>query len=407
MRRVVITGIGAVTPLGHTAVASFDAACNGVCGIGPLKVPNRDDYPHQLKQKIAGQIRDFDPGDDVPEAEMALFDRSAQFNMVAAREAVADSGLVFDGELSTRTAVVTGTGIGGIESIDNNAWRVYFEQKPRVHPFSVPRTMPSAGTSHISMAFNIQGPAFTISSACSSASHAIGEAYSMIKLGRADAAVTGGTEAPLSLGSLISWQALRVMSNTACRPFSKDRNGMVLGEGAGVLVLEEMEAAKKRGAKIYCEIAGYGLSADAGDIVDPSPEGCARAIRQCVTEAGFSIDEIGYINAHGTATIANDRTETKALKLVLGSGTEKSWISSTKSMHGHALGGTAAMEFALTAMAVKNGILPPTINMTEPDPECDLRHIKNQAVEAKVEAAICNSFAFGGLNAVLGVRRMA
>lgn len=197
------------------------------------------------------------------------------------------------------------------------------------------------------------------------------------------------------------------MSNTACRPFSKDRNGMVLGEGAGMVVLEEMEAAKKRGARIYGELVGYGLSADAGDIVDPSAEGCARAIRQCVTEAGLNGSDIGYINAHGTATIANDRTESAALRLVFGNTLGDIWVSSTKSMHGHALGGTAAMEFVLTVLALKEGVLPPTVNMTEPDPECDLHHVRNEAVESKIEAALSNSFAFGGLNAVLAVRRMS
>jgi len=407
MRRVVITGIGAVTPLGLDAVATYRAACEGKCGIGPFTLPDRDDYPHPLKQKIAGQIRDFDPAAHISETDIALFDRSAQFNILAAREAVADAGITFDGELAERTAVITGTGIGGIESIDNNAWRVYFEQKPRVHPFSVPRTMPSASASHISMEFNIQGPAFTVSSACSSAAHAIGEAYTMVKSGRADAAVTGGTEAPLTLGSLVAWQALRVMSNTGCRPFSRDRNGMVLGEGAGIVVFEELEAAKRRGARIYAEVAGYGLSADAGDIVDPSPEGCARAVRQAVREAELNPETIGYINAHGTATVANDRTETAALKLALGDGARDIWISSTKSMHGHALGGTAAMEFVLAVQALANGVLPPTVNMAEPDPECDLRHVQNTAVEAKVDAVLSNSFAFGGLNAVLAVRRFA
>lgn len=405
MRRVVITGIGAVTPLGLTAKSSFDAAIEGTCGIGEFVIADRDDYPHKLKQKLAAQIKNYSPAEGSAEAEGTLYDPSAQFNLTAAREAVLDSGLVFDGEAAERAAVITGTGIGGMHSIDDNAWRVYFDQKPRVHPFSVPRTMPSAGASHISMEFNIQGPAFTISSACSSASHAIGEAYSMVKHGRVDVAVTGGTEAPLTLGHLISWQALRVMSNTACRPFSKDRNGMVLGEGAGIVVLEEMEAAKKRGAKIYGEVVGYGLSADAGDIVDPSPEGCARAIRQCVKEAQLNPEDVGYINAHGTATVANDRTETAALKLVLGKATDDIWVSSTKSMHGHALGGTAAMEFVLATQAVQRGVLPPTVNMTEVDEECDLRHVKNQAVEANIEVALSNSFAFGGLNAVLAIRR--
>ena len=407
MRRVAVTGIGSISALGATAQSSFANACQGQCGIGPLSIKDRDDYPHPLRQKIAGQIHDFDPHAHFTDSEIAIYDRSAQFNMVAARQAVADSGLEFGEQLSTRAAVIIGTGIGGLESIDNNAWRIYFENKPRVHPFSVPRVMPSAGASHVSMAFNIKGPAFAISSACSSASHAIGEAAMMVRHGRADVAVTGGTEAPLTQSSLISWQALRVMSNTGCRPFSKDRNGMVLGEGAGIVVLEEMEAAKKRGAKIYAELVGYGLSADAGDIVDPSVEGCAQAISACLEDGGINPEEIGYINAHGTATATNDRTETKALRMVLGDSLDKTWISATKSMHGHALGGTAAIEFVLLAQAMKAGALPPTINMTEPDPDLKLRHIVDTAVEEKVDVAITNSFAFGGLNAVLALRSVS
>jgi len=407
MRRVAITGIGTICALGPTAPAAFAAACEGRCAIGPLTIAQRAEYPHELRQKIAGEITDFNPRDHFADNEIPFYDRSAQLNLVAAREAMADSGLTLAGELAERCAVITGTGIGGTESIDNNAWRVYFEQKPRVHPFSVPRTMPSAGASHVSMAFGAKGPAFTISSACSSAAHAIGEAYTMIRHGRADAALTGGTEGPLTYGSIVAWQALRVMSNDGCRPFSKDRNGMVLGEGSGMVVLEEMAAAKARGARIYGEIVGYGLSADAGDIVDPSAEGCAAAIRQCVREAQLAPEDIGYINAHGTATRANDETETRALRQVFGAGLDGIWVSSTKSMHGHALGGTAAIEFNLTVQALHHGVLPPTVNLHEPDPECDLRHVRNQAVEEKIEVALTDSFAFGGLNAVLAVRRGA
>ncbi|MHA1523743.1 MAG: beta-ketoacyl-[acyl-carrier-protein] synthase family protein [Alphaproteobacteria bacterium] len=407
MRRVAITGIGSISALGATAPTSFANACRGHCGISALSIKERDDYPHPLRQKIAAQIHDFDPTDHFTISEIAIYDRSAQLNMVAAREAVGDSGLVFDDAAALRTAVIIGTGIGGLQSIDNNAWRIYFEKKPRVHPFSVPRIMPSAGASHVSMEFNIRGPAFAISSACSSAAHAIGEAAMMVRHGRADVAVTGGTEAPLTQTSLISWQALRVMSNTGCRPFSKDRNGMVLGEGAGIVVLEEMEAAKKRGAKIYAELVGYGLSADAGDIVDPSVDGCAQAIRQCLQDGGLNPEDIDYINAHGTATASNDRTEAKALRMVLGDNLDKTWISATKSMHGHALGGTAAIEFVLLTQAMQAQTLPPTINMTEPDPDLPLRHIVNSAVETKVGVAITNSFAFGGLNAVLGLRAVA
>ncbi len=407
MRRVAITGIGAVSALGLTADEAYDKACAGHCGIGPLTIAGREAYPHRLRESIAGQINDFDPGGGVNANQAALYDRSCEFCMVAARAAVADSGLVFDGALAGRTAVVTGTGIGGIGSIDDNAWRLYFEQRPRAHPLSVPRNMPSASASHVSIAFGIRGPVFTVSSACASAAHAIGEAYMMIKHGRADVAVAGGTEAPLTLGTVTAWHALRVMSNDGCRPFSKHRNGMVLGEGAGIVVLEAMEAAKARGARIHGELAGYGLSADAASIVEPSAEGCAAAIRQCLEDAALAPEAIGYINAHGTGTRANDETESGALRSVLGAALDGIWVSSTKSMHGHALGASPAIEFVLALQALNHGVLPPTIKLDDPDPACDLRHVRNTAVEAPIEAIMSNSFAFGGLNAVLAARRLA
>ncbi len=408
MRRVAITGLGAISALGLNSDATYTNACAGKCGIGPLTITDRDPYPHELRQTVAGQINDFDPAVAYPDTDQeAFYDRSSQLCMAAAHEAVADSALAFEGELARRTAVITGTGVGGITATDDGFWRFYFEKRPRVHPLSIPRIMPSAAAGHVSIAFGITGPAFTVTSACASAAHAIGEAYTMILAGRTDAALAGGAEAPLTMGDVTAWQGLRVMSNDACRPFSANRNGMVLAEGAGMIVLEELEAAKARGARIYGEIAGYGLSADAHSIVEPSPEGCAAAIRQCFEETGLAADQIGYINAHGTGTQANDETESRALRDVFGDKFDQIWVSSTKSMHGHALGASPAIEFVIAVRALTQGVLPPTIGLDDPDPACPLRHIKNLAVETPVEAVMSNSFAFGGLNAVLAAKRFA
>jgi len=265
--------------------------------------------------------------------------------------------------------------------------------------------MANAGASHISMEFGITGPSFTISTACSSAAHAIGQAFLMVRTGATELALTGGSEAPFSLGILKAWEAMRVVSPDTCRPFSKDRRGMILGEGAGMLVLEPLEAARARGARIHAEIVGFGMSADACHITQPSAEGAARAMRAALRNANLSSEQIGYINAHGTATPANDPTETAAIRAVFGAHANKLAVSSTKSMHGHALGAAAALECIATLFALRDGVLPPTVNYTEPDPDCDLDVIPNQAREAQVEYAISNSFAFGGLNAVLALRK--
>jgi nodulation protein E len=256
------------------------------------------------------------------------------------------------------------------------------------------------------MEFSITGPSYTISTACSSAAHAIGQAFWMIRSGAAPLAITGGSEAPFSFGILKAWEAMRVVSPDTCRPFSKDRRGMVLGEGAGMLILEPMEAARARGARIYGEVVGFGMSADAAHITQPSAEGAARAMRAALGDSGLQPDEIGYINAHGTGTAANDPTETAAIRAVFGKHAEKLAISSTKSMHGHALGAAAALEAAGTVLALRDGVLPPTANYNEPDPDCDLDVIPNQARQAQVECALSSSFAFGGLNAVLAFRRV-
>jgi nodulation protein E len=409
MRRVAITGLGAVSPLGLTADATYANACAGACAIGPLRISDRDQISHMLRQPIAAQITDFVPVAGADDRLAEFYDRASQFCMAAAREAVADSGLEFgsgmDSHLAHRTAVVTGTGCGGVNTTEDGLFRIYFEGRPRVHPLTVPRLMPSATASNISIAFGLTGPSFTITSACASAAHAIGEAWTMIRTGRADAALAGGCEAPITFGSIIAWQGLRVMSSKACRPFSARRDGMVLGEGAGIVVLEDMEGARARGARIYGELSGYGLSADAASMVEPSLEGCASAIRQCLGGMGPGADRIGYINAHGTGTLANDETEARALRAVFGDGLDRIWVSATKSMHGHALGASPAIELVLAIRAMSDRVLPPTIGLDDPDPACALRHVRNEAVEADVGAVMSNSFAFGGLNAVLAVQR--
>jgi nodulation protein E len=275
----------------------------------------------------------------------------------------------------------------------------------RVHPLTIPKTMANAGASHISMEFGVTGPAYTISTACSSAGHAIGEAYWKVRSGFAPLAIAGGSEAPFSFGILKAWEAMRVVSPDACRPFSRDRRGMILGEGAAMFVLEPLEAARARGARIHAEIVGFGMSADACHITQPSKEGAARAMRAALRDAALAPEAIGYVNAHGTGTLANDATEAAALRDVFGARVAQLAVSSTKSMHGHALGAAAALEAAATAIALRDGVLPPTANFTAPDPECDLNVIANTARAAEVEYAMSNSFAFGGLNAVLVLRR--
>jgi nodulation protein E len=333
-----------------------------------------------------------------------FIDRFAQFGVIAAREAVQDAGVEWTPELRETAAIVTGSCVGGQSTEDLGFVEVYKLGHNRVHPLTIPKTMANAGASHISMEFGITGPAFTISTACSSAAHAIGQAYWMVRSGMTDLALTGGSEAPFSFGILKAWEAMRVVSPETCRPFSKDRRGMVLGEGSAMFVIEPLEAALARGARVHAEIVGFGMSADACHITQPSAEGAARALRAALRDAKLAPEAIGYINAHGTATPANDPTETAAIRAVFGGHAEKLAVSSTKSMHGHALGAAAALECLATVLALRDGVLPPTANYNEADPECDLDVIPNAAREARVEYALSNSFAFGGLNAVLALR---
>jgi nodulation protein E len=403
MRRVVITGAGCISSLGPTMDKMWESLAAGRSGIGPNDLPQLDG----LQIKIGAGVKDFDPAAHFDEKHLPILDRFCQFALVAARQAVAQSGLDFATDLGARTAVITGTGSGGMTTVDAAYKRLYGEGKLRVFPLTVPRLMVSAASSHVTMEFGIRGPAYTISSACSSANHAIGEAFNMIRSGRVEAAITGGSEASITLGAIGSWQSLRVMATDTCRPFCIDRKGMVLGEGAGMFVLETLDAAKARGAEILGEIVGFGMTSDAGDIVQPSLDGVSGAIEGALNDARLTPDSVDYVNAHGTATDINDVVETAALHRVLGDHAKTIAVSSTKSMHGHALGGAGALELAATLKAIEHQVAPPTANFTEPDPQCDLDYVPNTAREMRIDMALSNSFAFGGLNAVLAVKRVA
>jgi nodulation protein E len=355
----------------------------------------------QVRFQNGAEVKQYSHTPYFDDRRADFMDRFAQFAVIAAREAVQNAHIEWTPELQETAAIITGSCVGGQSTEDLGFVEIYKHAHNRVHPLTIPKTMANAGASHISIEFGIQGPAYTVSTACSSAGHAIGQAFQMVRNGDTDLALTGGSEAPFSVGILKAWEAMRVVSPETCRPFSKDRRGMILGEGSAMFVLEPLEAAQARGAKIYAELVGFGMSSDACHITQPSKEGAARAMRAALRSAGLAPEQIGYINAHGTATPANDPTETAAIRDVFGAHAGRLAISSTKSMHGHALGAAAALECLATAIALGSGVLPPTANYSEPDPECDLDVIPNVARKQQVEYALSNSFAFGGLNAVL------
>lgn len=401
-RRVVITGAGTINPLGHDVAATFDAMKNGRCGIGPLDIRDVD----RLSIQIGGQVRDYDETTHFNRQQIALYDRFTQFTLLAARQAIAQAGLVFAGDLADQSGVILGTSGGGLNTQDENYRVVYEEGKNRVHPFIVPKLMNNAAVSQVSMEFNLRGPSFTVATACASSNHAMGQAFNMVRSGMAKVMVTGGSESMLCFGGIKAWEGLRVMSRDACRPFSATRNGMVQGEGAGVFVFEDYDHAKARGAHILCEVAGFAMSSDASDIVMPSKQGAARAIAGALKDAKVNPDQIGYINAHGTGTAANDKTECAAVADVFGAHADKLMISSTKSMHGHLIGGTGAVELLACLMALCEGVIAPTIGYEEPDPECALDVVPNEARDADVDVVLSNAFAFGGLNAVIALRKL-
>ena len=402
MRRVVITGAGTINPLGHDVPSTLEAMREGRCAIGPLDIRDVE----RLSVRIGAQISGYRPEDRFNRQQIALYDRFTQLTLIAADEAIRQSGLDFSGELAASSGVVLGTSGGGLQTQDENYRVVYEEGKNRVHPFVVPRLMNNAACSHVSMEHNLKGPSFTVASACASSNHAMGQAFLYVRSGMAPVMVTGGSEAMLCFGGVKAWEGLRVMARDTCRPFSANRTGMVQGEGAGVFVFEEYEHARRRGAEVLAEVIGFAMSSDAGDIVMPSRDGAARAIRGAVADAGIDPGAVGYINAHGTGTAANDKTECAAVSEVFGSHADGLMMSSTKSMHGHLIGGTGAVELLACIMAVRDGVIAPTVNYDEPDPECALDVVPNEAREAKVDAALSNAFAFGGLNAVIALRRV-
>jgi len=401
MNRVVITGQGTFNALGMNVAETLDAMSNGVCGIGPLEFDNLDRFNIQ----IGGQIKGYVAQDHFNRSEISLYDPFTQFAVIAAQEAITQSGLEFSEELAEHTGVVLGTAGGGLQTQDQNYRAVYKEGKNRVHPFVVPRLMNNAAASHISMIHGLRGPGFTVASACASSNHAMGQAYHMIRSGMTQVMLTGGSESMLCFGGIKAWEGLRVMSPDGCRPFCATRNGMVQGEGAAVFVFEEYSHAKARGADILAEVIGFAMTSDADDIVTPNKRGAASAISRALRDADVSADDVGYINAHGTATTVNDRTECAAIREALGAAADKVMVSSTKAMHGHLIGGTGGVELLAVIAALKDGMIAPTINHRTPDPDCDLDVVPNTARQAKVKVAISNAFAFGGLNAVLALKK--
>lgn len=400
-RRVVVTGAGIVSAIGQNCGEFWQSLIAGQSGIAPLQFVD----PGLLRFQNGAEVHGWNPSLYFEDKEVGLLDRFAQFGVVAAREALAQAGIAWSDELRENSAIITGSCVGGQTTEDEGFVNLYRNNLPRVNPLTIPRTMENAAASRISLETGIVGPTYTISTACSSANHAIGQAFWMVRSGAVKIAITGGSEAVFSFGFLKAWEAMRVVSPDTCRPFSRDRRGLILGEGGAMLVLESLESARARGAKIYGEIAGFGMSSDAYHITQPSPEGAARAMRAALSDAGLQPEQIGYINAHGTATQANDATETAAIHKVFGPHARRLSVSSTKSMHGHALGAAGGIEAVATSLALCHGILPPTVNYNEPDPACDLDVIPNQARQAQVECALSNSFAFGGLNAVIAFRR--
>ncbi|MFG6590784.1 beta-ketoacyl-[acyl-carrier-protein] synthase family protein [Sulfitobacter sp. 1A12157] len=401
MRRVVITGAGTINALGLSVPETLAAMREGKCGIGPLEFRDVE----RLAIRIGGQVRGFEAEGRYNRQQIALYDRFTQFTLTAAREAIEQSGLTFTDELAARAGVVLGTAGGGVSTWDDNYRAVYEEGKNRVHPFVVPKLMNNAAASHVSMEWNLRGPSFTVSTACASSNHAMAQAFAMVRSGMSPVMVTGGSESMLCFGGVKAWEGLRVMSRDACRPFSANRNGMVQGEGAGVFVFEDYDHARARGAEILCEVAGFAMTSDASDIVMPSKAGAARAMEGALADAGINREEVGYINAHGTGTAANDKTECAAVADVFGTHADRLMISSTKSMHGHIIGGTGAVELLACIMALRDGVIAPTIGYEEPDPECALDVVPNEARDAQVDVALSNAFAFGGMNAVLALRR--
>jgi nodulation protein E len=403
LSRVVITGLGVVSPIGQSVQNYWAGLIAGRSGLAAPVLPSA----MQVSTKLVGQVLDFDPTRHFEPQQIGSLDRVSQFAVVAAKQALAQSGLSLCDGLAERTAVIIGTGSGGHATIDDSFHRLYAEATTRLHPLTIPKAMISAAASQVSLFCGAKGPAYAVASACASATHAIGQAFHMLRSGGATCAICGGTEASITFGALKGWEAMRIMAPDACRPFSSDRKGMVIGEGAGIVVLELLEHARSRDAEILAEVAGFGMSADSKDLTAPDPAGMARAISAAMVDGALAPDTVDYVNAHGTGTVANDQAETAALHKSFGNHARRLAVSSTKSMVGHALGAAGALELVAAVMALREDAVPPTINYLGPDPACDLDYVPNEARRLPVRAALSNSFAFGGLNAVLAVRKLA
>jgi nodulation protein E len=397
--RVVVTGLGCVSGFGIGVADFWGGLIEGRSAIAPLASIEDD-----LKIRIGASVRGYRPEDHFSVEDLALLDRFSQFAVLAAREAMADAGLADDEACARSAAAVIGTGCGGKQTDEETYEQIYKKGKSRAHPLTIPKGMPSAAASMVSMHLGIKGPVFSTTSACASGAHAICQGYLMIQAGMVDVALVGGTDAPFTYGLLKAWEALRVVSADTCRPFSQNRSGLVLGEGAGMIVLESEAHARQRRAGIYAELAGCGLSSDAGHITRPDIDGIVKAIESALSHARMGAEQVVYINAHGTGTQANDIAETEALHRVFGTHAVALAVSSTKSVHGHALGASSALEFIATVLAVHHGLVPPTANFTTAGDGCDLDYVPNIAREMPVGAALSSSFAFGGLNAVLALR---
>ena len=406
-RRVVITGMGAVTPLGNSVTDFWKAMLEGRSAAGPITKFDATNHT----TKFACETKNLPTENIIEPKELKRIDEYAQFALVAAHEAIRDSGLDFEREDRDRIGVLVGSGIGGIRSFEEEHTKLMQGGPRRVSPFFIPLMIIDIASGHISIKYNLKGPNYAVVSACASASHAIGDAFRIIQRGDAEVMITGGAESaicPMSIAGFNSMKAISTRNDDpqrASRPFEKNRDGFVMGDGGGIVILEELEHARKRGAKIYAEMRGLGFTADAYHITAPAPggEGAIRAMRLCLKDGGLNPDEVQYINAHGTSTTYNDKSETDAIKAVFGDHAYQLNVSSTKSMMGHLLGAAGSVELIASVLVITNGIIPPTINYEEPDPECDLNYTPNKPIERKVSAAVSNTFGFGGHNAVLAV----
>lgn len=401
MKRVAVTGLGCISALGGDVGQFGRALAAGESGIGPLTLIPTD----RTVCKVAAEVKDYLPEQHFDAQQAQRLDRFAQFGVIAGRQAMRDAGLSPDRELGLRSAVIMGSGIGGLTTLEQGFERLYVKGQNRVYPLSVPKVMLNAAVSALSAEFGILGPCFAVSSACSSSNHAILQAFNMVRAGQVEVALTGGSEACLTFGMVKAWESLRVLAPDTCRPFSRERKGIVLGEGGAALVLEPLERAQARGAPIHAELLGCGMSSDAGDITLPDADGAARAMRAALLDAGLAPQQVDYINAHGTGTPANDTTETQAIHSVFGAHARRLAVSSTKSLHGHSLGAAGGMEAVAVIEALKSQKVPPTVNHLGADPACDLDYVPNQARAMTLRVALSNSFAFGGLNAVLAFGR--